>query len=443
MNLFDLPELPSSVMGERLVIGAMLVQGHRFPEVRDTLSADDFTLEKHKAIWQTFDAIYRTGSTIDRYTVAMHLKNAGKLESVDGLTYLSELDGGTPEIYGLEAYCRELHEKTVRRNLIYAAREIATLAAVGTDGSSALLEQARNITIKAAGQMPSCGLQSPLEIVDAAGGIESYLDQSALPGCPYPIKALTESTGGMRPGDLVILAARTGRGKTAFALWAAAHAAKNGFPTALFSMEMSKQQLLNRLIGAEGQFNTRILRQPKHAHVSMDGARAAAQTVQGLPVYVDDSTGLTVAKIVGAVQRERAKREIKFIIVDYLQLLIGEGRTRTEQVGSVARGLKNAAMELGVPIFALSQFSRPPKPVPNGKAPPPPTEPTLEDLKESSEIEQAANAVLILHGSTSYDSVPVELLDLKLIIAKMRDGASGYSIPIVFQTTCGRFHEAA
>ena len=196
---------------------------------------------------------------------------------------------------------------------------------------------------------------------------------------------------------------------------------------------MSKRQLINRMLSYAGSFNSALLRRANWTLMDHHDVGNAAADLCDWPIYISDSSSGTVAGLVGAVTRMRAKKAIGLVIVDYLQLMTGPGRSRVEQVGSVARGLKNAAMELNVPIIALSQLSRDHQ---KNK-----TTPELQDLRESGDIEQAANAVLMLHGTTAYESQPTELLPLDLIIAKMRDGAANYKIPLMFRADCGRFTE--
>lgn len=423
--------LPSNVYAERMVLGSIQLHGERFGEFADVLTVTDFAVEKHQRIWAAFRRLHAAGSTIDRVTVAADLHGRGELEAVDGLAYLASLDDGMPELYNLESYVRIVADKSARRQLIHAAHGLIQRACLGEESTAELLEAAAGMSrLSADSRHP---MQSPLDVIQEAGGIDAFLAEGGATGVQYPVARLTGATGGMQPGDLVIVAAGTGRGKTAFALWCAMHAAKLSVGVAIQSLEMSRRQLINRMLASAGGFNSSILRRGNWSLLDHHSIGVAAADVCDWPIYISDSSSGTVAGLVGAVTRMRAKQPIGLVIVDYLQLMTGPGRSRVEQVGAVARGLKNAAMELNLPIIALSQLSRDHQ---KNK-----TTPELQDLRESGDIEQAANAVLFLHGSTAYDSQPSELLALDLIVAKMRDGAANYKIPLTFRADCGRFSE--
>jgi replicative DNA helicase len=274
---------------------------------------------------------------------------------------------------------------------------------------------------------------TPLGVIEDAGGIDAYLRVGTEAGVPLPWPRVQELVGGLQPGDLAILAADTGRGKTAAALNIALHTSERGYGTAIFSLEMSRRQVLNRLMALAGRFNGYLFRSRHRTMMDDHHIAEAAGQLSDLPLWIRDSTGCTVSGLIGAIQRLRSKHEVRLIVVDYLQLMSGDGRSRVEQVAGIARGLKNAAMELRIPIIALSQLSRDHS---KTKA-----TPELHDLKESSEIEQAANLVMFLHGETTYSTIPSELLPIDLIVAKQRDGQARVKVPLLFQADCGHFVE--
>jgi len=428
--------LPSDIYAERVLVGSLLLRGERFCEFRDVLTAGDLTTEKNKTVWSAFCRCQESGTPIDRATVYSALTPAER-ERVGGISGLLDLDDQMPEIIHLEAYAAAVRDAAIKRRLVVAAANIQAQAALPGTTAAGLIETARKaIAGVAGGAGPSGEFASPVEIIDAAGGLDGYMRLCQITGIPLPWPKVQRAVIGLQPGDLAIVAGTTGRGKTAFAVNLALHAARSGCGVAFFSLEMTRRQVLNRLMSLVGFFNSRVFRQQEPLTVVQErDILHAAGEVGELPVWIRDSAALTVSGLIGGIQRLRAKRDVRLVVVDYLQLVTGEGRSRVEQVGSVARGLKNAALELSIPIVALSQFNRDSS---KTKA-----VPELHDLKESSEIEQAANLALFLHGETHYQSAPNELLPIDLLVAKQRDGAADLKIEMLFRPDCGLFVEAA
>jgi replicative DNA helicase len=337
-----------------------------------------------------------------------------------------------PDLHDLASYVALVREKAVRRRLVIALDAIAKRAGDAAEANDALLASARH-ALDGCDDGPDEEFLTPLEILERAGGLAGHLEAFRRSGVPLPYPALQRCVGGLFPGDLAILAGTTGGGKTAFALSIAHHLAQMGEGVVIFSMEMSRAAILNRICALHGQWNSKWVKHEMEDWQRDRVARSYAD-VSEMPIYVRDASGNTVYGLIGACRRLMAKRSISLVVVDYLQLMTGEGRDRVHQVGSVARGLKNAAMDLERPVLALSQFSRPPKGA-EGRAP------ALTDLKESSEIEQAANLVLLLHGEARYDVRPDEPLPWDCMIAKQRDGISGVKIPYLWRKDCGLFTE--
>ncbi len=424
--------LPSAPYAERVFIGGLFVAPHRFTEFRDVLAVADFTVEKHRLIFAACLKLYERGSAIDRVMVYQALSDEDRVR-IGGLSGLAEIDA--PEILNLESYVQQIRDAAVKRRLILGARKIALTACDRDTSAEIALEKARTFVqdLEASAKDGESEFLTPMGVIEDAGGIDNYLRVGSSSGVPLPWPKVEAIIGGLQPGDLAILAADTGRGKTAAALNIALRTAENRMGTAIFSMEMTRRQVMNRLMSLSGRFNSFLFRQKDRRREDENRIYAAASYLTDLPLYIRDSTGGRVAGIIGSIQRLRAKREVKLIIVDYLQLLSGDGRSRAEIVGGIARGLKNAAMELKVPILALSQLSRD-----HSKAK---TEPELHDLRESGDIEQAANIVLFLHGETTYSVLPSELLPIDMIVAKQRDGQAKIKIPLMFQADCGHFQE--
>jgi replicative DNA helicase len=423
--------LPESTLAEKALLGAVLADAKAFPYVNGTVQAGDFALTKHQTIWRRVCALHETGTPIDTTTLGTALNAAGELESVDGLSYLIDLADKAVPRANVESYAQSILESATRRRVISAARSIEAMA-YETEPVPSLLDKAKGLLTDLTPQQ-SGEFATPGEIVERAGGLDSYLQQFRARGFSWPWAHLTKVTAGMFPGELCIIAAGTGRGKTDFAMNVAYNTAKAGKGVAVFSLEMSREQVVNRLAALAGGFNRAIVRhEPTQWQIST--MAAGYGTVADMPLYIRDSSAATVAAIEAGVRRIQTRHDVSLVVVDYLQLVTGRGQTRNEQVGSVARGLKVLASTLKVSVLCPCQFSRD-----HQKAG---AKPQLHDLRESGDIEQAANVVLFLHGETKYTQDPAELLPIDLIVAKQRDGASRFELGMLFRGDTGQFIEA-
>lgn len=427
-SALDEKGLPANLQAERMVLGAIQLDGSRFAVVDGVVGAADFAADKHRKIYRRMADLHQRGIPIDRVTLAEELMRFGELESVGGMSYLVTLDDGLPELLNLETYAGIVAEKSARRRAILAGQTLMARAA-GNEDLDRIMEDVRTV-LRGVEPQGADEFATPGEVVVAAGGLDTYLAQFRARGMSWPWPHLTQITAGIFPGELIIIAAGTGRGKSDFALNTAYHCACEGKGVAIFSLEMSREQVVNRLAALAGGFNRSIIRhEPNLWQVSTMAAGFGA--VADMPIFIRDSSALTMAAIEAGVRRLLVRHDIRLVIVDYLQLVTGTGRTRAEQVGSVARGLKVMASSLKVSVLAACQFSRD-----HQKSG---VKPQLHDLRESGDIEQAANVVLMLHGDTKYTSVPSEQLPIDLIVAKQRDGVSRFEVPMIFRGDTGRF----
>jgi replicative DNA helicase len=425
--------LPTNVEAERLVLGSVLLDEAAY-DACEALAVDDFSLDANRRIFTAMKTLRERGEPIDRVTLASALQDQDELEAVGGLSYLVSLDDGLPRIVNLESYVRIVRDKAVLRRTAFACQNIlARVTSAGAEPPADLLDEAERLLGGLRDRLADDSeFRTPLEIITEAGGLDGYLQRRRIPGVLSPWPRLNIFTHGLRPGELCILAAATGGGKTAFALNWTVHAAREGHGVALFSMEMGSEELNDRLLSIAGAFDSRTLwRHPGDADRAV--IMRSASEISELPIYIRDKTTCTVEGIIGAARKLKARTRLGLVVVDYLQLLTSGGRqeNRTQEVSSFSRGLKRAAMELGVPFLALSQLNRRPE---QEKRPP-----ELGDLRESGSIGQDANIVLFLYGQHDYQSTPNQFLPIDLMMAKQRRGPTRLTIPLLFRADCGRF----
>jgi len=425
--------LPSALLAERMVIGGCLLDGARnFPIANGILDPADFSIEKHRVIWRTSTELWESGVIVDRVTVAQRLNETNRLTEVDGLNYLISLDDGIPQVINIEPYCDTVRRYAERRRFIERLSGLVTCAAMDeSEDLHSLIERTRTALSDIQPDRKQ-EFQTPGDVIIAAGGLDAYLSAYQGTAIPWPWAFLDDATGGMYPGDLIIMAAPPGRGKTWFAANVALRAAEC-CGVAVFSHEMSRAQVINRLAARSGQFNLAWL---KHSLSDHQRGRVSEgfSAVSDLPVYVSDRACSTLAATESAVRRLLVGRKIGLIVVDYLQLMTATGRSSVEQIAAISRGLKTMALSLSILVLALSQLSR--------EQQRDEREPQLYDLKGSGGIESDANVVLFLHGTFKYAASPREELEVKFILAKNRDGIGGRTWPMLFRGDCGIFREA-
>lgn len=434
--------LPQALDAERFLLGSVMLDGEKMNTVRDLLSQEDFAIEKHRRIWGRVCEMHDAGQVVDRTTVMFKLQATGELESVDGISYLCSLDEGLPIVANLESYISQIRVKSVKRRAIIKCNDLMLRLSRTDEDAAEVFFEAEELMGKFSGELVNeSEFSTPFQIIERAGGIDRYLSARRVEGVTSPWGQLNRMTGGFRPGNLILLAAQTGRGKTAMALNIAHHAAVSGFAPAIFSMEMDRSEINDRLISISGRIDGRTLRrQERDPNVEVERRKqvgAAARELTMLPVYISDKSRSTIPAMHAELRRLMAKQKVGLVIVDYLQLAQGVGRfdKRADEVASIARGLKRMAMELKIPVLALSQFNR--------DSSKDNREPELHDLKESSELEQAANLVLMIHFTRMYDvSAGIETGEVKLKVAKQRAGPVGF-INLMFHAPSGVFYESS
>lgn len=433
--------LPSDLDSEKIILGSAILKGENMATLRDVLFADDFSLESHRRIWVTLVAMHDAGENIDRITVLSALSDRKELEAAGGISYVTDLDNGLPFIAHLESYVENIRRKSAKRRAILQCNNYMLRLATTNEDASEIFSEASARMMELNGElMGDTGFSTPADVIMAAGGLGKYLDGRRADGIKTPWPGLNRMTGGFRKEELIILAAHTARGKTAMALNVALHAAsRQDVAVAIFSMEMSRELLTDRFIAINGKFDGRSLRRPERdMYLEAERVRDvgnSARKIAELPIYMCDNTTSTVPAMEGKLRRLMARVPIALVIVDYIQLASGVGRTgnRAEEVGSISRGLKRMAAALKVPVIALSQFNR--------DSARDSREPEKYDLKESGSIEQDASLILAIHFTRMYDvAAQVFTGDVKLKVLKQRNGPEGW-LPFTFHAQSGVFEE--
>ena len=419
--------LPANLDAERFVLGSILMDDSSYIATAGVLEADDFSLEKHRRIFSRMGELYERGERIDRVTIANELMKHNQLESVDGLSYLVSLDDGLPAISNLDSYIRIVKDKSILRRIIFNSQKLIDRCVLGEEEPEIILSSAEESLLKLGESRAKDALANPDRIIrEFEGGLNAFLDPSKrIKGLGTGFLKVDEMTGGMHGGELIILAARPSMGKTAFALNIAQHVAMNPQEkqtVAVFSLEMSKESLLTRMICAAARVDQQKFRA---GYLNQDERRrlqkAAAELVQA-PLFIDDTPGTNLMDVHAKLRRLRSEHGLGLVIIDYLQLMSSRGRyeNRNQEVSALSRGFKLLAKEMNVPMLVLSQLSRAPETRPGDHRP------QMSDLRESGSIEQDADVIGFIFREEVYKPDREDLKGLaELLLAKQRNGPTG------------------
>jgi len=425
--------LPVNLDAERFVLGAILMDDALYIQVAGSLEADDFSLEKHRRIFLRMGELYERGERIDRVTVANELMKQNQLESVDGISYLVSLDEGLPVLTNLESYVRIVKDKATLRRIIFTSQALIDRCILAEEEPDQILASAEESLIKLGDARTQDALVSPKQILDGfEGGINAFLDPSKrIKGLSTGFLKLDEMTGGLHEGELVILAARPSMGKTALALNVAQHVAMRpgeNQTVAMFSLEMSRESLLTRMVCAAARVDQQKFRASYLNHDERRRLAKAASDLVQAPLFIDDTAGAHLMDIHAKLRRLRSEHGLALVVIDYLQLMSGRGRyeNRNQEISTISRGLKLLAKDLKVPMLVLSQLSRAPE-IRQGDH-----RPQLSDLRESGSIEQDADLVGFIFREEVYKPNDESLRGLaELLLAKQRNGPTG-KVNLVF-----------
>ena len=432
--------LPSSLEAERGILGAVLLDNQSLHAALETLRTEDFFSDHHRRIFDGMIELAGAQKAIDLLTLSDELRRKGELESAGGVAYLSSLVDGVPRISNVPHYARIVKEKSMMRHLVQTAHAIEQRALEAEVGADEMLDSAESEIFRLAEDRVRQGFVTVKELVQRNyERLERLVSEGrTVTGLATGYPSLDEMTSGMQPSDLIILAARPSMGKTSLALNIAENVAGHGGKVALFSLEMSKEALLMRLLSSHARIDAHKFRT---GHLNMEDREKMGESLNELArtsVWIDDSASATVVEMGAKARRLKNDKGLDLVIVDYLQLMTARGRfsNRNEEVSSITRGLKAMAKELGVPVLVMSQLTRAPERDDR--------RPQLADLRESGAIEQDADLVLFINrpGFFKPDAPDEERNKTELIIAKQRNGPTGI-LRFVFLHTYTRFEQAS
>jgi len=436
--------LPHNIDAERSVLGAILVDNHALNAAVEKLKPEDFLHNHHQRIFQTMIGLGETQQPIDLITLTEQLQRQGELEAAGGAAYLAQLLDGVPRVSNIEHYARIVREKSLLRHLIHAANAIQQQALDAEDDADVILDRAESSIFQIAEDRIRAGFVGVQELVSQNfDRLEKiFTEGKSISGLATGYSQLDNLTSGLQPAELIVLAARPSMGKTALALNIAENVALRSpeapGPVAIFSLEMSKESLLQRLLAAHARVDAHKFRT---GHLGRDDWRKMTESLARLaqaPLWIDDSGSATVVELGAKARRLKRDKGLSLVIVDYLQLVAARGRfsNRNEEVSTITRGLKALAKELHVPVLVLSQLTRAPEREER--------RPQLADLRESGAIEQDADVVIFIHRPNAYNpnETPEERAKSEILIAKQRNGPTD-RVNFVFLSHFTRFEEAA
>ena len=432
---------PQSLEAEMAVLGAVLLDNNAFSIATESLSHVAFYKKAHQDIFAAMEGLSARGEAIDVVTLSEELKQRGTYQSSGSATYLTTIMDSVHTAANVEYYANIVLEKFVMRRLITISNDIATQCYSGEREAAELLDEAEKHIFEISQQGMFKGFEPIGKILrDHFKNIEAlYQSGSHISGMPSPFDELDSLTSGFQKSDLIIVAGRPGMGKTSFALNLCQHLAiREKTPVGIFSLEMSAEQLVTRLLCAEARVDSNRLRKGYLKSNEYAELAIVAGYLAEAPIYIDDSAGLSTLELRAKARRLKAEANIGMLMVDYLQLISVRERVenRQQQISLISRGLKALAKELNIPVVALSQLSRAVESRGGDKRP------MLSDLRESGSIEQDSDLVLFLYRPEVYDNSDENRGKAELIIGKQRNGPTG-TVNLSFIDSCTRFEPAA
>lgn len=421
MELGKVP--PQDVEAEQAVIGSMLTDQDAVIAAIEILKSTDFYREDNKIIYEAIQNIYNRAEPIDIITLKAELTSMNKLDSVGGLEYIAVLPDKVPTTANVERYIKIVEEKSMLRNLIKTANEILSMGYEQTENVEDVMDIAEKKIFDVMQRKNQKGYTSIKDIlVESFAKLEELYNQKQhVTGVPTGFIDLDRMTAGLHGSEFILVAARPAMGKSAFVLNIASYAAaKANIPVAVFSLEMAKDQVGNRILCSEALVDSNHVRTGELNDEELSKLAETSGELSQAHIFVDDTPGISVMEIRAKCRKLKLEQDIGLVIIDYLQLVQGSGKTnsREQEIAEISRSLKILAKELEVPVIALSQLSRAVEARPDHR-------PMLSDLRESGSIEQDADIVMFLYRDDYYNEDSEEKNIAEVIIAKQRAGSTG------------------
>ncbi len=414
---------PHSMEAEQSVLGSMLLDKEAVAAAGEVLQAEDFYSDAHREIYEAMLSLYEAGKPVDLVTLVDELDQRGTMDGVGGLTYVTDLSRMVPSTANVRYYIRIIEEKSILRKLIKASGSIMNESYEASKEVDEIINQAEKSIFDISQKQSTTSFEHIKDtLLSSYAKIEElYNSKGSITGLPTGFVELDYKLSGMHPSELILVAARPGMGKTSFIMNVAQYAAIHSkAPVAVFNLEMSRDQLANRMLCCEANVELQKIRT---GNLSEDDWRKLARAMAPLsqaPIYIDDTPGISVTEIRSKCRRLKIEHGLGLVVIDYLQLMSGRGRTdsRQQEIAEISRALKVLAMELSVPIIAGSQLSRAPEARTDHR-------PMLSDLRESGAIEQDADVVMFLYRDEYYNPDSEDKNIAEVIVAKQRNGPTG------------------
>ena len=433
MNTAELT-LPTAPDAERFVLGSIMLDDSLYLESAGVLTVEAFSDDRHRRIFVRMSDLHERGEKIDRITVYHELDRHGETEAIGGLGYLISLDDGLPKISNIDAYVRLVREKADLRRVMLICQRLMDRAAGEREQSDVLLSEMASAAIDSGerdGEAQTVG-----QIIQAAGGLQTYLNREGKGGLKIGFPRFDSMTDGLHGGELFILAARPSMGKTALALNIAGNVGQQGKHVAIFSLETGRDSLVDRLIASRSLTNSYFI---KRGESSPESRARIGQTLPPVwdTIHIQDRFACAGMDIHAECRRIKSRTGLSLAIIDYLQLMAGKGENQNQVISAISRGLKLMAKDLNIPVILLSQLSRAVETRQGGDH-----RPQLSDLRDSGAIEQDADLVGFIYRPEVYKTDRPDLEGVaELILAKQRDGETG-RIPLIFRKQFVRFDSA-
>jgi len=437
--------LPANIEAERSILGAILLDNLAFNQAAEHLKAEDFLLDSHRRIYSRMVDLAESSRAIDQITLGEELDRHGEFETIGGYAYISGLLDGVPDRPSIEHYIKIVRDKALLRGLIHTATAAIARASEQSDLAEDILNDTEAQIFQLSEKRIGRGFMGVQDIIrESFGSTDAFLQRgSRITGLETHSADLDEKTSGLQKSDLIIIAARPSMGKTSFAMNIAENVSIEDQKTvAVFSLEMSKEALLQRMLCSVARVDSHKFRTGSLWQEDMRKIVHALEKLAQAPIFIDDTPGISLSEMRAKARRLlQSQGRLDLIVVDYLQLMSGGGKryeNRTQEVSAISRGLKALAKEMSVPVVALSQLSRAPESRGAGDH-----RPQLADLRESGSIEQDADVVAFIFREEVYKPDDPELDGVaEIIIRKQRNGPTG-TVKMAFLKSSTRFESMA